>query len=192
MMTKILVACLLLLIACSLAGCDPVSRHKVVTTIFDGYPSLPPPQQYCAEYAEKRAAEVKEELSGEKADKAAAGASQSQHLPYREKSCNDCHDKSKQNGLVAPRNELCFVCHADFIKGSYVHGPVAIGDCLACHQPHSSGFAALLKTEKSAICFKCHREKRVTSGMHEKVAAQHMVCVDCHDPHFGNVPFFLK
>lgn len=181
-----------MLIACILSGCDPVTRHKVVSTMFDGYPSLPPPEQYCAEYAEKQVAEVKEELSGKKSVKESTGVTQSQHLPYQEKSCSDCHDKSKQNGLVAPRNELCFVCHSGFIKGSYVHGPVAIGDCLACHQPHNSGFPALLKADKSAICIKCHREKRVAAGMHDKLAAQQMGCEDCHNPHFGNVPFFLK
>ena len=191
-MTRILIACVLVMNACVMSGCDPVSRHKVMSTIFDGYPSLPPAEQYCADYAEKRAAEVRDELSGKKQDKVAAGTASSQHLPYLEKSCNDCHDKTKQNGLVASRTELCFVCHSDFIKGSYVHGPVAIGDCLACHLPHSSGFPSLLKAEKGTICLKCHRESRLASGMHDKVAAQQMVCVDCHDPHFGNAPFFLK
>lgn len=191
-MAKTLVICLLLITTCFVTGCDPVNRHKVMSTIFDGYPTLPPPEQYCTEYVEKLAAEARNEARGKKADKAAVGSSQSQHLPYQEKNCSDCHDKSNQNGLIVPRNELCFVCHPDFIKGSYVHGPVAIGDCLVCHQPHSSAFPKLLTTAKSDICVKCHREKRVASGMHDNLAARQIECVDCHDPHFSSIPFFLK
>jgi len=192
MMKKMLIACLLLIAVGSLTGCDPLARHKALSTLFDGVPSLPPPEQLCADYAEKRVAEVRDELAGKKGAKVEADAMKSQHRPYQEKSCNDCHDKTKENGLAAPRNQLCFVCHTGFVKGSFVHGPVATGDCLACHLPHSAGFPLLLKADRSAICATCHREKRIAAGMHERVAAQQMACVDCHDPHFGNAAFFLK
>ena len=191
-MNKMLVACLLLISVCSFLGCDPVARHKTLSTLFDGVPSLPPPEQLCTEYAEQRVAEVRDELTGKKEAKDESGSTSSQHLPYKEKACKDCHDKEKKDGLVAPRNELCFVCHDDFVQGPFVHGPVAVGDCLACHLPHSSGFPSLLKTERVAVCAMCHREKRVAAGMHEKVTAHQLACVDCHDPHFGNVEFFLK
>ena len=191
-MSRMLAACLLMIAACSLTGCDPVARHKALSTLFDGVPTLPPPDRLCAEYAEKRVAEVRAELTRAKGAKAEAGATQSQHRPYKEKSCNNCHDKTKEGGLVAPRNQLCFICHTGFVQGAFVHGPVATGDCLACHQPHSSGFPSFLKTDRSAVCVTCHREKRVAVGMHERVAAKQMACVDCHDPHFGNAAFFLK
>jgi predicted CXXCH cytochrome family protein len=192
MMNKVHVACLLFIAACSFAGCDQTTRYKALSTLFDGVPSLPPPEQFCSDYAEKRIAEVRDELTDIKTAKVEAGATHSKHLPYGEKSCNKCHDKSKKDGLIAPRNQLCFVCHSGFIRGLFVHGPVAVGDCLACHLPHSSGFPLLLKTERSAICSICHHEKRIASGLHEKVAAQQIACVDCHDPHFGKAAFFLK
>ncbi|HEY3306988.1 MAG TPA: cytochrome c3 family protein [Desulfuromonadaceae bacterium] len=189
MRKKMLVACLLALL---LPGCDTVGRHKLLSTIFDGVPSLPPPEQLCQEYADKQVAEVKDQLSGKKTVTAVTEAAKSQHAPYQDKKCNDCHDKRKQNGLVVPSTELCLVCHTGFIKGPYVHGPVAVGDCLVCHLPHNSNFPALLKTEKNAICSTCHREKRIATAMHDKLNAQRIGCTDCHDPHFGNAAFFLK
>ena len=172
-----------------LSGCDPITRHKVASTIFDGVPALPPPEQLCEEYAEKRVAAAKEELVQKETKKGPAGST---HPPYQEKQCDGCHDKTKEGGLIQPKNKLCFVCHTNFIKGAYVHGPVATADCLACHEPHLSNFPKLLKSTPEKICGTCHRERRIAAAMHDKVAAQQLICVDCHDPHFGNAQFFLK
>jgi predicted CXXCH cytochrome family protein len=172
-----------------LSGCDPITRYKVTSTIFDGVPALPPPEQLCAEYAEKRVAEAKAESAQKETKKGPAGSA---HLPYQEKQCDDCHDKSKEGGLIKPKNELCFVCHTNFIKGTYVHGPVATADCLTCHEPHTSGFPKLLKSPPEKICGTCHSDKRSAAAMHDKFAAQQLTCIDCHDPHFGNAQFFLR
>ena len=189
-----LVAVLLLVAACLVvAGCDPVTRHKALSTVFDGVPSLPPTDQLCTEFANQRVAAVLDDIAGKKAATTESGAvTQSKHLPYQEKRCNGCHDKTKKGGLVAPKNELCYVCHTGFIKGSFVHGPVAVSDCLACHLPHTSSYPSLLKFDKSVLCATCHKETRVASAMHDRLAAKKMDCVDCHDPHFGRVMYFLK
>ena len=171
------------------SGCDPIARHKVVSTIFDGVPALPPPEQICEEYAEKRVAEAK---AAQVQKESKNGPTGSIHLPYQEKQCDDCHDKSQQGGLVRPKNELCYVCHTNFIKGTYEHGPVATADCMACHEPHLSNFAKLLKTPSEKVCGTCHREKRSAAAMHDKFAARQLMCVDCHDPHFGNAQFYLR
>jgi predicted CXXCH cytochrome family protein len=173
-----------------LFGCDPNTRYKIASTIFDGVPALPPPEQLCDEYAAKKVAEAKADLLHKETKK--GENSVSTHLPYLEKQCDGCHDKLKEGGLIRPKNELCFVCHTDFIKGAYVHGPVATADCLACHEPHSSSFPKLLKSPPEKVCGVCHREKRIAAAMHDKFAAQQLLCVDCHDPHFGNAPFFMK
>jgi len=182
---------LLMVLACMLCSCDPLTRYKTLSVVFDGVPSLPPPEQLCSEYAEKRVVAVRGELAGNKAKETTSGET-SNHAPYNEKLCNNCHDKSKQDGLVRPKNEVCFVCHSDFVKGPRVHGPVAVGGCLACHEPHEAPFPSLLKTGKSQICSKCHREKRLASDMHDKVNAKGLLCIDCHDPHYGKTEFFLK
>lgn len=183
---------LLAFAACALTGCDPVTRHKALTTLFDGVPSLPPPEQICQVYAEQRVAEVRNELTQKKKDATEGRVALSQHPPYVEKKCNSCHDKNSKDGLVAPRNQLCFVCHKEFVKDKYVHGPIAVADCLACHLPHTSANPSLLKKETSAMCGTCHKEPRNAQTMHDKLAAQNMVCTDCHNPHFGPVPYFLK
>jgi predicted CXXCH cytochrome family protein len=123
-----------------------------------------------------------------------AAAEGSSHPPYEEKRCGDCHNttEEKTSGLILPPRELCFSCHTGFIKGHFVHGPVAVGECLACHVPHTSAFSSLLVKDKSEICAGCHKEKRLAAAMHDKVAARRMVCVDCHDPHYGEARFFLK
>jgi predicted CXXCH cytochrome family protein len=174
-----------------LAGCDPITRYKVTSTIFDGVPALPPPEQICQEFADKKVAEAKDLLL-HKDTPGGQRVNGSTHAPYQEKRCDDCHDKTKEGGLIKPKSELCFVCHTNFVKGSMVHGPVATADCLACHEPHYANFPKLLKASPAKVCGTCHREKRVATGLHDKVSAQQMLCIDCHDPHYGNVQFFLK
>lgn len=173
-----------------LSGCDPVARYKITSTIFDGVPMLPPPEQLCEEYAQKQVAKAKAELLHQETGE--VGAAGSSHLPYQDKLCDGCHDKTLQDGLIQPKNKLCYVCHTDFVKGTYVHGPVATADCLSCHEPHSSSFPKLLKTTPEKICETCHREKRVAAAMHDKFSSQQLLCADCHDPHFGNAQFFLR
>jgi predicted CXXCH cytochrome family protein len=190
-----LVLCLVSLAACLLlAGCDPVTRHKTLTTIFDGVPSLPEPAELCREYVEKQAQmATAPATSGE--DKESAGKKTSSiHAPYEEKRCNDCHNtnEEKSGGLILPARELCLSCHTGFIKGSFVHGPVAVGECLACHLPHSSSLPSLLIKNKNEICAGCHREKRLALAMHNNFVARRIDCVECHDPHYGNAHFFLK
>lgn len=183
---------LLALVLGALSGCDPITRHKALTTLFDGVPSLPPPEQICTEYADQKVAELRNELLGKKTVAKTGPVTVSQHPPYVEKKCNDCHNKNNRDGLVAPRNQLCYVCHTNFVKGQFVHGPIAVADCLACHLPHTSTNPSLLKNNVSALCAGCHKEKRVADTMHAKLAAQQMPCTDCHDPHFGNLQYFLK
>lgn len=186
----LLLVCLLLLGAGG--GCDAVTRHKVLTTIFDGVPSLPPAEQLCEEYAQEQIAVLRGELAATQSEGRVAGRGSS-HRPYDEKNCGGCHDMDKRGGYVSSGIEdLCFVCHTDFIVGIYVHGPVAVADCLACHEPHSSRFPSLLKFDKRDLCANCHQESRVAAAMHATVMEKNMACVDCHDPHFGNVQYFLK
>lgn len=170
-------------------GCDPLTVHKVSSTIFDGVPSMPPAEQYCQEFHEKKVAEqasVVKTASGE-VKKVVNG-----HPPYKEKRCNDCHDKSQDSGLIKPRDQICFVCHPNIMKKAFVHGPVAVGSCLDCHDPHSSAEVALLKVEKKKLCVVCHKEKRVADSMHTKVTDSGMACTDCHDPHDGEAKYFLR
>ena len=180
------------LLVCLLCGCNPVTRHEVLSTIFDGVPSLPPPEEFCQDYANQAVARLRAEMEGKgKASETAAQGSA--HKPYVEKHCDRCHDKTSDSGFVSKtKNELCFVCHTGFLKGAYVHGPAAVGECLACHDPHSSTNRSLLKVSEADICATCHREARQAASLHRQVVTRGMICINCHDPHSGNVRFFLK
>lgn len=173
-----------------ISGCDPVTTHKITSTIFDGVPSLPPAEQYCREYHENKLAEEEEAAKRKQLEEAKVAGSA--HRPYAEKRCDDCHDKSKESGLIRPRDQICFVCHPNINKGAFVHGPASVGGCLECHEPHSSSNPSLLKTDRATLCNDCHREKRLTAEMHKTVMSKGMFCMDCHNPHSSNVRYFLK
>ncbi len=175
-----------------LAGCDPIARHKALTTVFDGVPSLPPPEELCQEYAEKltKAATEKTETAAAPTPKNAGSI----HPPFEEKRCTDCHASGGgvSSNLIKPKNELCFTCHPDILAFPRAHGPAAVGDCLACHHPHESGNSALLLKPRSEICGKCHQETRLAAAMHGRFTEKGMACPDCHDPHSGTSGYFLK
>ena len=174
-------------------GCGPANRHKVLSTIFDGVPSLPSEEQLCQDFVQRMA---QSEESGQGALKSGEDSAKpgSEHKPYAEKRCSDCHSKTmdEQGGLIRPKRELCFVCHGDLLQGEFVHGPVAVGDCLACHLPHNSPNEALLKKGKNELCALCHQEKRLAITMHDRLAARKFACGECHDPHAGHARYFLK
>ncbi|MFZ5759965.1 MAG: cytochrome c3 family protein [Thermodesulfobacteriota bacterium] len=181
------------LVACS---SDPLVNHKRLTNFFDGVPPLPPLEQLCEDnmedlfntYYEERLAEAAAG-SIEEEKVVVAGSS---HPPYAEKNCEGCHDFKNKNLLIVPANQLCEVCHVGFVKGHYIHGPVAVRECLACHVPHTSEHKSLLQESVSGICAKCHQEERLASQMHQLVMKNNMECVNCHDAHGGETPYFLK
>ena len=173
-----------------LCGCDPVTRYKITSTIFDGVPRMPPAEEYCRDYhvkalAEEAEAEKNKQLAQQK-------ARASSHPPYVEKRCNDCHDKETESGFVTPLKDLCFHCHTDFLTGTYSHGPAAAGACLKCHVPHDSPNQSLLVRPKGEICVVCHVEPRLAKGLHDTARTTGIACANCHDPHAANNKYFLK
>jgi predicted CXXCH cytochrome family protein len=173
-----------------LSGCDPLTTHKITSTIFDGVPSMPSAEQYCREYHLTALAKEREAEKVQLLTKKTAEASV--HPPFAEKRCNDCHDKNTDSGFVAPVKDLCSVCHKDFLQGKFAHGPAAVGACLSCHLPHDSQYSSLLKKPKDQICLVCHKEPRLAQGLHSAAKAREMVCTDCHNPHAGNNSFFME
>jgi predicted CXXCH cytochrome family protein len=166
-------------------GCSPATRRNVASYVFDGYPAPPLPEVYCASWLAAKQGQTSSATMKVK-DQGSV------HLPYKEKSCTDCHDTTKTGGLVVPSKELCLLCHDYIIKGAYTHAPAVSGNCLTCHLPHDSAFPALLKREKGKLCIVCHVEPRVAPGLHKQVTNAGIVCSDCHNPHAGSTQYFLK
>jgi predicted CXXCH cytochrome family protein len=185
---------LFLRVACTAAlllslGCSEFSARNVSSLLFDGVPALPEPDTYCAPWLAARQAPLSSSRTGKTVPAKPQGST---HLPYVEKQCNDCHDKSKDKGLVAPPEKLCFICHDTIVTGAFVHAPAGSGNCLACHVPHDSVLPRLLAKEDGKLCLHCHQEARMSTRVHEKSNELKIPCYDCHDPHAGSNRYFFK
>lgn len=198
LVARLALALAILLLVSGCLKMDPLKKQKVLTSLFDGVPDLPPLEELCKDniealfnkYYEQRITAAERGDSGEDPNKKVQLGSK--HRPWAEKNCLSAHNFQTESKLKLPKNEICGLCHKNLIQGRNVHGPVAVGACLACHEPHSSEHPSLLRKSLATICFKCHKEKRLAAGMHEKVINRGMFCVDCHDPHSGNMHYFLK
>lgn len=111
--------------------------------------------------------------------------------------CENCHDsktpdetKAKELGRQVPK--LCFRCHEDESKTyRYVHGPVALGQCLFCHDPHKSKYAHLLHRDVTELCALCHTRAGLSS-IKDHLEPSHAQCTECHNSHASHGRFLLK
>jgi predicted CXXCH cytochrome family protein len=157
-------------------ACDATSRHKVLTYFFDGVPPLETPGA--------------EPAPGAATPTAARPISFQEHGPYAAKLCTACHNQDVGNALVAPPDQLCGRCHALKLDKAYIHGPLASGDCLVCHDPHSSPYKPLLVSQSDSFCFQCHdRNDIANSPGHANLEEP---CTTCHDAHESNRKYLLK
>jgi len=160
------------------AGCGTATRHRILTTFFDG---VPPPRDSRA-------------LVAPAPSVAGAGARPrvgfSEHGPYAAKMCGACHASAASNSFVAPRDQLCFQCHALELDKKHIHGPLASGGCLVCHDPHSSRFRSLLVSESDSFCLDCHAPATVARIPGHDGGAQQ--CTECHNPHMSDKDYLLR
>jgi predicted CXXCH cytochrome family protein len=63
------------------------------------------------------------------------------------------------------------------------HPPFARGQCAACHEPHASDHAGLLKVSGGAACTACHRADAAFRERHGGYPVERASCETCHDPH---------
>ncbi len=118
------------------------------------------------------------------------------HEPWKD--CASCHDTQKQAAApgqmyyVTAEPELCYNCHADHrVAASYVHGPVAVGQCLFCHYPHKSRVKYLLKEPVPELCYLCHDMADVKS-IPAHSTAEPSGCSDCHSAHSSSQRALLR
>ncbi len=172
------------------SGCDRGSRHKVLTFFFEGVPPLDADRQ-----AADTEATVKE--SPAVADEKLAGVSR-QVSASRHEAGNDCQQCHLEQGgwdekrLAEPLPDLCYSCHTDYGNaGGFLHGPIAAGECVFCHDPHRTKYVHLQKAPQPKLCYQCHLQEDIES-IADHQDEQHQICTECHDPHMGSTRNLLK
>jgi predicted CXXCH cytochrome family protein len=168
-------------------SCNPVRRHKVLTFFFDGVPLLEGEDTADVNLPEQD----KRQLSGVTLPVWIV------HEPIKE--CTNCHDMTKKPRWATPvftkePLQLCYECHpgSDY-SGSvdYVHGPVAIGDCMRCHNPHRSKQKHLLKLPVPDVCYQCHEKADIVS-IPDHSTELLSECLECHVGHASPARGLLK
>lgn len=160
-----------------LVSCDDVSRQRTLSKLFDGVPA--------ADWEFREAdgeifLAIQEDVVFEGSNHSAT------------KKCDECHDMQKMgtrkgNTLKEAVPKLCYNCHQDFEFGisetGVVHGPVATGDCKACHDPHSSKkHKHLLHKGIPELCTFCHTPEKLT-GVKQHLSQTFEGCGLCHESH---------
>lgn len=90
---------------------------------------------------------------------------------------------------------LCYTCHKKFaeqIAGySVQHGPIGMGVCNACHNPHASKWPKLLQDNPTTLCINCHefKKKIFKPVIHQIIKTKG--CTSCHNPHGSDYPLQL-
>ena len=103
--------------------------------------------------------------------------------------CVTCHGSNAKKDWSftgSMESNGCYKCHNRVDKDEWVHGPVGIGQCSPCHNPHGSKDSKFLVRKGDRLCTYCHEEDRVeTHGASDN-------CMSCHDPHGGADMAMLK
>jgi predicted CXXCH cytochrome family protein len=93
----------------------------------------------------------------------------------------------------------CVTCHAEVTRARVVHGPVAAGQCGACHAVETAGGVRRIalkgggsNRDTARLCVACHDDV----GDRLKLPHQHApvasgTCTACHDPHGSPFRFQL-
>ncbi len=108
-----------------------------------------------------------------------------------EQDCRTCHpavsarhpDESEKPP-AAVNAVQCESCHPAIVDHSFLHPPVAAGDCFACHNPHGDPAGKLLRdANEQVLCQSCHKNavNRTSRVLHGPVAQGR--CTPCHAPH---------
>ncbi len=164
-------------------GCSKVQRHRVLAFFFDGVPPLG------LEYLDPNSPEYLHLV-----ESGAFVTRSSRHEPYKD--CSNCHDDGTERvfgagGMNMEIPALCFECHEDTRQSQpYVHGPVAVGECLLCHNPHGSSYEKLLKKPIPVLCLGCH-DPRAIVQIENHSDRLNAACNKCHEGHMSSTRHLL-
>lgn len=149
--------------------------------------------------------------------------------------CHSAHHSAFPALLSSSPSEACMSCHTESVKGDdgrmlegmgelmkleFKHGPVAEGDCSACHDPHGAKNMSILREpypkpfyvdwdpQLYKLCFGCHEESAFSEAetasltgfrdadrnlhhLHVTREKRGRSCRACHDVHASTQPLHL-
>ncbi len=127
-----------------------------------------------------------------------------QHSPAVNRQCLSCHQqfiKPFRIGFPVAKEELCFACHTGkqaWLSKPFVHGPLKVGGCNLCHNPHGDDYRYQLWADGSLdLCLACHSDMEALFDLRKPLPFVHGIikgqgCVACHDPHATDNQFLLR
>lgn len=169
---------------------DDVQRHRFLTFFFDGVP-LPAGSVDAntpGGLGARRAVARYEHPSGEECGNCHTGLQRRRSLEML---------SLEQVKLAAPVPALCYKCHTDYnATSAFVHGPVAVGQCLFCHPfmgrgPHRGQNRYLLRKPVPQLCYLCH-DKQTIESITEHPSDVLSECLACHEAHSDSTKGLLK
>ncbi|MDA8170362.1 MAG: hypothetical protein M0Z48_00840 [Nitrospiraceae bacterium] len=97
-----------------------------------------------------------------------------------------------ERALAAGKKPSCVTdkCHSGMGKEKFVHGPVATGDCLFCHQQVGKHKFKPTPKHVSDLCYQCHDRMDTMKTVHPPVKAGE--CTKCHSPHQSSYKYQLR
>jgi len=103
----------------------------------------------------------------------------------RKELCGSCHQEQTGDLNIIPSVEQLRAKAPRLGKGKYLHKPLKEGQCIDCHDPHSSDCKSQLKAATIAeLCRKCHENNEAVKNPHKPVAEGE--CNQCHNSHSSN------
>jgi len=170
-----------------LSGCSTTNNYRTLSFFFDGVPDPATSASSLFNDSINNTDTLSLALS-----QVNATPQMQLHSPYQDKKCNSCHDQNTMGKLNKSLPELCYQCHEDFnTRYKVLHGPVAGGQCSACHSPHMSLNADLLIRTGQSQCLHCHDKGFVLEAAYH-LNIKETNCTECHNPHGGEDRNFLR
>src|SRR5574341_1283790 len=181
MMKRSAILCMAAVLLASVTGCEVKTRYRVLCLLFDGVPT-PPGMVPCDSDGRPLGSSVVAKSED------ASTQGYTQHGPYAARLCEGCHQR-QTNKLLMAVEDLCFNCHDLSIRKRIVHGPVASGSCVVCHDPHGSGNKYLLVAKSQEFCLHCHKKEDLQkTDAHQDLNTG---CTTCHNAHASDNDYLL-
>jgi len=178
---------LLVLTEVFVVSCDERARHETLTFFFDGVPPMGLERP------------IDGVVDADSQQTAQTSQTPTWYVHEPRKDCTLCHGKRErtwwpvpQAHLIEQPPKLCYGCHDNFAAlAPFVHGPVAVGQCLLCHEHHKSRIEHLLKEPLPKLCYQCHDAATIQS-IPEHLTKLQYACTDCHYAHASSTRPLLK